>query len=71
MMHRGRVIHDDAGADKLRLRPDDLLTRFEAVRRGELVDEKRRGDARSHVCIKRISRSGIRLLQRSSPWLVG
>jgi putative ABC transport system ATP-binding protein len=39
MMHRGRVIHDDAGADKRRLRPDDLLARFEAVRRGELLDE--------------------------------
>src|SRR5262249_29134223 len=38
-MHRGRVIHDDVGAHKRRLRPDDLLTRFEAVRRGELVDE--------------------------------
>ena len=23
MMHRGRVMHDDAGADKRRLRPDD------------------------------------------------
>jgi putative ABC transport system ATP-binding protein len=39
MMHRGRVIHDDADADKRRLRPDDLLARFEAVRRGELLDE--------------------------------
>lgn len=39
MMHRGRVIHDDAGAGKRRLRPDDLLARFEAVRRGELLDE--------------------------------
>jgi putative ABC transport system ATP-binding protein len=39
MMHRGRIIHDDAGAAKRRLRPDDLLARFEAVRRGELLDE--------------------------------
>src|SRR5262249_33905848 len=39
MMHRGRVIHDDAGVHKRRLRPDDLLAGFEAVRRGELVDE--------------------------------
>jgi putative ABC transport system ATP-binding protein len=39
MMHRGLIIHDDAGADKRRLRPDDLLARFEAVRRGELLDE--------------------------------
>src|SRR5215469_6335752 len=39
MMHRGRVLHDDEGVHKRRLRPDDLLARFEAVRRGELVDE--------------------------------
>lgn len=39
MMHRGRVIHDDAGAHKRRLRPDDLLARFEVIRRGELLDE--------------------------------
>jgi putative ABC transport system ATP-binding protein len=39
MMHRGRVIHDDVGVHKRRLRPDDLLARFEAIRRGELVDE--------------------------------
>jgi putative ABC transport system ATP-binding protein len=39
MMHRGQVIHDDAGIHKRRLRPDDLLARFEAVRRSELVDE--------------------------------
>ena len=38
MMVRGRVIHDYAGAEKQRLRPDDLLARFEAVRRGELLD---------------------------------
>ncbi len=39
MMHRGRVIYDDSGAHKRRLRPDDLLARFEEVRRSELVDE--------------------------------
>jgi putative ABC transport system ATP-binding protein len=39
MMYRGKVIHDYAGAEKRRLRPDDLLARFEAVRRGELLDE--------------------------------
>ena len=39
MMYRGRVIHDYAGVAKRRLRPDDLLARFEAVRRGELLDE--------------------------------
>jgi putative ABC transport system ATP-binding protein len=38
MMYRGQVIHDYAGAEKRRLRPDDLLARFEAVRRGELLD---------------------------------
>ncbi len=38
MMYRGRVIHDYSGAEKRRLRPEDLLARFEAVRRGELLD---------------------------------
>lgn len=39
MMHRGRIIHDFTGAEKRRLRPDDLLARFEEVRRGEQLDE--------------------------------
>jgi len=39
MMHRGRIIHDLYGAEKRRLRVDDLLARFEEVRRGELLDE--------------------------------
>jgi len=39
MMHRGRVIHDFSGADKQRLRVDDLLNRFEDVRRAEQLDE--------------------------------
>ncbi|HEV8715987.1 MAG TPA: ATP-binding cassette domain-containing protein [Candidatus Binatia bacterium] len=39
MMHRGRIIHDLSGAEKRRLRVDDLLARFEEVRRGELLDE--------------------------------
>jgi len=39
MMHRGRIIHDLAGAEKRRLRVDDLLARFEEVRRGEQLDE--------------------------------
>jgi putative ABC transport system ATP-binding protein len=39
MMYRGRVLHDFRGADKRRLRPDDLLARFEDVRRSELLDE--------------------------------
>ncbi len=39
MMHRGRIIHDFRGAEKRRLRPADLLARFEEVRRGEQLDE--------------------------------
>lgn len=39
MMHRGRIIHDFHGAEKRRLRADDLLARFEEVRRGEQLDE--------------------------------
>lgn len=39
MMHRGRILHDFRGADKRRLRIDDLLARFEEVRRGELLDD--------------------------------
>jgi putative ABC transport system ATP-binding protein len=39
MMYRGRVIHDFQGAEKRRLRVDDLLARFEEVRRGEQLDE--------------------------------
>ena len=39
MMHRGVVLHDFSGAEKQRLRPADLLARFESVRRAELLDE--------------------------------
>jgi putative tryptophan/tyrosine transport system ATP-binding protein len=39
MMHRGQVIQDFQGAEKRRLRPDDLMARFEEVRRAELLDE--------------------------------
>jgi putative tryptophan/tyrosine transport system ATP-binding protein len=39
MMHRGQVIHDFRGAEKKRLRADDLLARFEDVRRAEQLDE--------------------------------
>jgi putative ABC transport system ATP-binding protein len=39
MMHRGRVLHDVCGADKRRLCVDDLLGRFEDVRRRELLDQ--------------------------------
>jgi putative ABC transport system ATP-binding protein len=38
MLHRGRIIYDVEGAEKRRLRPEDLLPRFEEVRRGELLD---------------------------------
>jgi len=39
MMYRGRIIHDFRGAEKRRLRVDDLLTHFEDVRRAEQLDE--------------------------------
>lgn len=39
MMHRGQIIHDLQDADKRRLRPDDLLGRFEEVRRADQLDE--------------------------------
>jgi putative ABC transport system ATP-binding protein len=39
MMHQGRIIHDLQGAEKRRLRVDDLLARFEEIRRGDLLDE--------------------------------
>lgn len=39
MMHRGHVLHDFRGAEKRRLRVEDLLARFEAVRRADRLDE--------------------------------
>jgi putative tryptophan/tyrosine transport system ATP-binding protein len=39
MMHRGAVIHDFRGAEKQRLRANDLLSRFEEVRRADQLDE--------------------------------
>ena len=39
MMYRGRIIHDFSGAEKKRLRAEDLLARFEEVRRAEQLDE--------------------------------
>lgn len=39
MMYKGRIIHDFKGAEKKRLRVDDLLDRFEQVRREEQLDE--------------------------------
>ncbi|PAW79381.1 MAG: ABC transporter ATP-binding protein [Verrucomicrobia bacterium Tous-C9LFEB] len=39
MMHRGQILHDLRGADKARLRVEDLLSRFEEIRRREQLDE--------------------------------
>lgn len=39
MMHRGRILHDLRGSEKQRLRPADLLARFDEVRRTEQLDE--------------------------------
>ena len=35
MMHKGRIAHDLKGNDRARVRPEDLLSRFEEVRRRE------------------------------------
>ena len=39
MMHRGRIVHDFRGAEKRRLRPEDLIDRFDEIRRREQLDE--------------------------------
>lgn len=39
MMDQGRIIHDFSGEEKKRLRPEDLLARFEDVRRANQLDE--------------------------------
>jgi len=39
MMDRGRIIHDISGVEKDRLRPEDLLARFDDVRRANQLDE--------------------------------
>ena len=39
MMQHGRVIHDLRGAEKKRVRPEELLARFEEIRREEQLDE--------------------------------
>ena len=39
MMHAGEIIHDLSGAEKRRLRPSDLVERFEELRREEQLDE--------------------------------
>jgi putative ABC transport system ATP-binding protein len=38
MMHRGHPLHDLQGAERKRARVDDLLARFDEVRRKELLD---------------------------------
>ncbi|MEI6130168.1 MAG: ATP-binding cassette domain-containing protein [Planctomycetota bacterium] len=38
MMHRGEVLHDLQGAERARVRQEDLLSRFEQVRRREQLD---------------------------------
>jgi putative ABC transport system ATP-binding protein len=38
MMHRGQVLHDLQGAERARVRPQDLLKRFDDVRRREQLD---------------------------------
>ena len=38
MMHRGQVLHDLSGTERERVRPEDLLGRFEEVRRREQLD---------------------------------
>ncbi len=39
MMHHGRVVLDIGSAQKKRVRPEELLARFEDVRRSDLLDE--------------------------------
>ncbi len=39
MMDRGRVLHDLQGPDKKRLHPQDLIDRFDQIRRREQLDE--------------------------------
>lgn len=39
MMHKGRIIHDFLGAEKHRIRVDELVARFEEVRRKEQLDQ--------------------------------
>ena len=38
MMHRGQMLHDLQGAERARVRPEDLLKRFDEVRRREQLD---------------------------------
>ena len=38
MMHRGRILHDLQESERARVRPEDLLRRFEDIRRREQLD---------------------------------
>ena len=38
MMHKGRILHDLQGSARARCRPEDLIRRFEDVRRREQLD---------------------------------
>jgi putative ABC transport system ATP-binding protein len=38
MMHRGQILHDLHGPERARVRPEDLLKRFDEVRRRENLD---------------------------------
>lgn len=37
-MHKGQILHDLQGSERERARPEDLLSRFEDVRRREQLD---------------------------------
>ena len=39
MMHKGRIVHDLRGSERARVRPEDLLGRFERLRRREQLDQ--------------------------------
>lgn len=39
MLHKGRIAFDFSGAEKQRLRPEELVDRFDEIRRRELLDE--------------------------------
>jgi putative tryptophan/tyrosine transport system ATP-binding protein len=39
MMDRGQIVHDISGVEKQRLRPEDLLARFEEIRRANQLDQ--------------------------------
>jgi putative tryptophan/tyrosine transport system ATP-binding protein len=39
MMHKGQVLHDLGGSERARVRQEDLLARFEDVRRREQMDQ--------------------------------